>query len=103
MEKAIKDAEKDAYKYLTEGYDIPGYGLQQKFGNRKWTASIEDVDALHAEFKKWIPKKGLYIKKSLPTITEFEKYFLEVPEATERLKKYVEKPDKGLCLAKVKS
>lgn len=98
--KKIEDAKKRATELLKAGETIPGYVLEESFGNRKWLENAT-VDNLFEVFKKFIPKKSLYTKTEILSPAQLEKYFIEDAEAMEKLSDFYEKPSKGLQLKRI--
>jgi len=95
----IDDCEKKAFQYLSDGYKIPGYGLIEKLGNRAWTKGVT-IAKLRKVFGKIITKSSDYEEIKMKSVAQLEKYFIELPEEKEKLKKFTERTTKQI-LAKV--
>lgn len=94
-------AKEQIKKRLEEGYTIPGYALENDYGNRKYTKNV-DLDTLYSTFKKWIPKKSIYTETKILSPAKLEKYFIDVPEAKDLFNdNFIERPYKGKKLVKV--
>lgn len=95
--KRLQDAKNRAIELIEEGYPIEGYFLADSYGNRAWRGDIE-VQTLYTVFKKFIPKKSLYTETKLLSPAKLEKYFLEFPDAVEKLSDFTDRKYKGKIL-----
>lgn len=85
---------------LETGKDVPGYHLEQKWGNRKWTDE-EGLEATLNDALYDLPKvmAELLTEPKMKSVAQAEKV-LKKAKVNIDLSKFIDRPDNGLALTK---
>lgn len=96
----IAEAKERAVELIQAGHNIPGYGVEKKLTNRKWTKGV-NPDKLHEVLKRFIPRKGDLVETKIKSPAGIEKMLLEIPEAREIIQEFTVREENGFRLVKL--